>query len=380
MRLLPATTAALLLLLAGLLLEPASSPVPAPRGLPLGHGADPRLTELLVEISDWIVTIGVGSNDLALSCSSFWCTRVPSFIFVNGNLARVLLAAHTVTGNDTYLDEGLQWCDAFVREKHTITTSAPSPLAMGTNHTTGAWWDSGYGTIYFGDTGTAHQALGLCAVKLPLGNERRAQYIMAMREYGAFVQAGCVQHVDMSTAPTAATRSGAPDLHAKAKVMRSLGLSAAAIQAAFDVDWPHAATTATTALPPLRRPVTAATPLPCPGGILKCPAGERGWIGEGGAVGDGWVHGATTLSPYSCSTATTGAGSFGENVTHNPSFLDSVNNKANHAQPYHNQSLTRKLDRASFSFQAPWLRCSRERSTAMAQKPTARARQWLPKV
>ena len=78
MRLLPATTAALLLLLAGLLLEPATSPVPAPRGLPLGHGADPGLTELLVEISDWIVTIGVGSNDLALSCSSFWCTRVPS--------------------------------------------------------------------------------------------------------------------------------------------------------------------------------------------------------------------------------------------------------------------------------------------------------------
>ena len=74
-------------------------------------------------------------------------------------MARVLLAAHTITGNQTYLDQSLAWCDSFVRLKHTIKTSTASPLATGLNHTTGAWWDSGYGTIYFGDTGTAHQAL-----------------------------------------------------------------------------------------------------------------------------------------------------------------------------------------------------------------------------
>ncbi len=287
------------------------------------------LLPLLVEISDWIVSIGVGSNDLMISCSSFWCTNMPSYIFINGNLARVLLAAHTITGNETYLDEGLSWCDSLVRAKHTITTSTPSVLGTGRNHTTAAWWDSGYGTIYFGDTGTAHQALSMCAIKLPLGNERRAQYILAMREYGAFVDAGCVQqeasHIADVLSHSSTGWRTTHDLQATAKVMRGLGLSQAAIQAAFDVDWPrqeHVVAPPATLredeeLLPLRSEcrtecrIADTAPLPCPGGILRCPPAGRGWIGDNGAVGDGWVHGLTTLSPYSCSTATTGAGSFG---------------------------------------------------------------------
>ena len=269
------------------------------------------LMPLLVEISDWIVSIGVGSNDLMMACSSFWCTEMPSFIFINGNLARVLLAAHTITGNASYLDEGLRWCDSFVRAKHTITTSAPSVLAAGRNHTTAAWWNSGYGTIYFGDTGTAHQALSMCAIKLPLGNERRAQYILAMREYGAFVEAGCVQQEGLQITEALARsphwhHTPMQDLQALAKVMRGLGLSQAAIQAAFDVDWPREQVFEQALLTADEEPCisrsecqTAATaPLPCPGGILKCPPAGRGWIGDHGAVGDGWVDGLTTLSPY----------------------------------------------------------------------------------
>jgi len=110
---------------------------------------DPRLLRLLKEICGWIISINVGSNDVYSpgpgGCQSFWCKNFPSYIFVNGNMARVLLAAHTVTGNQTYLDEGLRWCDSFVRVKHTITTSSASPLAAGSNHTTGAWWNTGYG-------------------------------------------------------------------------------------------------------------------------------------------------------------------------------------------------------------------------------------------
>ena len=247
---------------------------------------------------------------------------MPSYIFINGNLARVLLAAHTITGNQSYLDEGLRWCDSFVRLKHTIITSAPSVLGTGHNHTTAAWWDSGYGAIYFGDTGTAQQALSMCAIKLPLGNARRAQYILAMREYGAFVTAGCIQqealYIAEALAASPSSLHSTLDLHAKAKVMRGLGLSQAAIQAALDVDWPserHSVAPALTGQhgeePCAECRLAATTPLPCPGGILRCPPAGRGWIGDDGAVGDGWVNGLTTLSPYSCSTATTGAGSFG---------------------------------------------------------------------
>jgi hypothetical protein len=111
--------------------------------------ADPRLLHLLKEISEWIISINVGSNDVYSpgpgGCKSFWCKNFPSYIFINGNMARVLLAAHTITGNQTYLDEGLRWCDSFVRVKHTITTSAASPLGMGSNQTGGAWWNTGYG-------------------------------------------------------------------------------------------------------------------------------------------------------------------------------------------------------------------------------------------
>ena len=48
---------------------------------------DPRLLQLLKEISDWIIKINVGSNEL-YSRKSYFCRRYPSYIFINGNLAR----------------------------------------------------------------------------------------------------------------------------------------------------------------------------------------------------------------------------------------------------------------------------------------------------
>ena len=138
---------------------------------------------------------------------------------------------------------------------------------------------------------------------------RRAQYIEAMREYAGFVQGGCIQHEDLAlSAPPSPT-----DLPGMANAMRGLGLSEAAIQAAFDVDWPS---TAQSTAKPVCPPCSVSTKhfakgsVPCPGGILRCPT-RGGWIAESGAVGDGWVEGQLTTKPYSCSTATTGAGSFG---------------------------------------------------------------------
>ena len=45
--------------------------------------------------------------------------------------------------------------------------------------------------IYFGDTGSAHQALALCADSLPAGDARRAAYTEAMDRYFHFVTHGC---------------------------------------------------------------------------------------------------------------------------------------------------------------------------------------------
>ena len=39
----------------------------------------------------------------------------------NGNFARVLLAAHTITGNATYLKEGLRWYVSAHTHTHTHT-------------------------------------------------------------------------------------------------------------------------------------------------------------------------------------------------------------------------------------------------------------------
>ena len=90
------------------------------------------------------MNLNIASNDIydpspGSGCKSFWCSRFPSYIFINGNMARLLLAAHSITGNASYLDQGLGWCDSFVRLKHTIVTPTPSPLATGSNHTTAAW-------------------------------------------------------------------------------------------------------------------------------------------------------------------------------------------------------------------------------------------------
>jgi hypothetical protein len=90
-----------------------------------------KLSALLVTIADWIMQSGVGSNQL--NNATYW--DPPDAIFVNGNLARVLLAAGKITGRVEYGAEGLQWCDAFVTVQQQIATSTGLP---------GGYWDTGY--------------------------------------------------------------------------------------------------------------------------------------------------------------------------------------------------------------------------------------------
>ena len=61
-----------------------------------------KLTALLVTISDWILQSGVGSNQL--NNATYW--DPPDAIFINANLARVLLAAYKITGKKEYVAVG----------------------------------------------------------------------------------------------------------------------------------------------------------------------------------------------------------------------------------------------------------------------------------
>ena len=81
----------------------------------------------------------------------------PATLFINGNFARILLAAYTVTGNASYAEEGLRWCDTFVSLQiagPNVTTQTGQPAG---------YWSDGLKPIdiYLGDAGSATTALAL---------------------------------------------------------------------------------------------------------------------------------------------------------------------------------------------------------------------------
>ena len=90
----------------------------------------------------------------------------------------MLLAAHKLTGNRTYLDEGLAWADTFCEEQRNVTSAAGSPA--------GFWPDE----IYIADTGTGVTALAY-AVHLADTEWRRARYRDVLERYAAWVLEGC---------------------------------------------------------------------------------------------------------------------------------------------------------------------------------------------
>ena len=88
----------------------------------------------LEELSDWIVGLDIGTGTLSeangRSCSPCTTAEDRNHIFVNGNLARVVLATWRLqegtlegSGNETLLQAGLAWCDSLCDQQAPISTS-----------------------------------------------------------------------------------------------------------------------------------------------------------------------------------------------------------------------------------------------------------------
>ena len=141
-----------------------------------------NLTALLLDLSDWILQLGLGENVLqnVSGCNDS--------IFINGNLARVLVGVYRLTGNETHLDEALAWCDTFAALQEHVNTTDGEP---------GGYWGTGYpvpgplGDIYLGDTGTATTALAVCYPYSLTNASRHEAYMQALRRYTNFVRYGC---------------------------------------------------------------------------------------------------------------------------------------------------------------------------------------------
>lgn len=138
----------------------AYNPLPSPRAL-------------FASIASWVMTLNVGSNRVPAPDVSPY----PSSIFINSNLARVLLASYKLTGNQSHLAEGLRWCDSFVAAQvHAATHDGAH---------TGGWWNTGYDTLYIADTGTAVTALAVCQDLHP-----KSTYLQALTSFATFVEGG----------------------------------------------------------------------------------------------------------------------------------------------------------------------------------------------
>jgi len=135
-----------------------------------------KLHGYLDDLCRWIMTLDLGSNSLKNTADE------KTSIFVNGNLARVLMAMHRLKANPAYRDEALRWCDTFCKIQQPATTPSGDEA--------GFWPDVGpRGNIYFGDAGTAATAL---AVGYHLADESRRQiYLKAMERKARFVIEGC---------------------------------------------------------------------------------------------------------------------------------------------------------------------------------------------
>jgi hypothetical protein len=151
--------------------------------------AEVSARSLLANLTSWIMTLNVGSQEV----SGYNHTTNPlnRSIFINGNLARVLLGSYRLTGNTTHLKEALRWCESFAAEQVIIQTAA---------ETDGGFWGVGYpiteplrnGSLYLGDTGSAVTALTLCA-RLSGEPAQRQRFLVALRRYDHFVRGGCVE-------------------------------------------------------------------------------------------------------------------------------------------------------------------------------------------
>ena len=137
------------------------------------------LLAALANMTAWIMTLNVSTNYVPTP----WTPRTPPYsIFLNGNLARVLLTSYRVFGDEGFREEGLLWCDALAANQTSIATSKGNAAG---------YWDTGYHDLYLADTGTAVVALALGWHLAADSPPRRAAYEGALRRFALFVYEGC---------------------------------------------------------------------------------------------------------------------------------------------------------------------------------------------
>jgi hypothetical protein len=148
-----------------------------------------ELGQVLRQICDWTIKVELRTGELKIQ------EKRRTSIFINSNLARVLIAAYTIHGEEAYLQEALAWFDRLVDLQQ---------VAIATNGDTAGWWGdfSPTANIYFGDAGTSATALA-GAVRFTDG-ARRAAYVQALQRYATFVRFGCKED------PQAQGRGGSP--------------------------------------------------------------------------------------------------------------------------------------------------------------------------
>lgn len=141
-------------------------------------GTRQELTQLLREICDWAISVELRSGEIKIA------EKRRTSIFINSNLARVLLAGYELCGDERYREEALAWFDRLV-ELQQMTVSARGD-------TVGWWGDMAPdANIYLGDAGTS--ATGLAGAVRFAGASRRAAYLRALKLYANFVRFGTAE-------------------------------------------------------------------------------------------------------------------------------------------------------------------------------------------
>jgi len=133
------------------------------------------LLKYLESICQWSIDSELSSGELKIAA------KRRTSIFINSNLARILIAGYQLTGKKEYLEEALLWFDRLV-DLQQITTTPDGKQA--------GWWGdfTAKDNIYFGDAGTSTTALAV-AVQFADG-ERRKKYMKSLELYAIFVRYG----------------------------------------------------------------------------------------------------------------------------------------------------------------------------------------------
>lgn len=130
-----------------------------------------EMAALLVKISEWCIEHRLGSG--IFQDTPDGADEVEDSIFINGNLARVLVCTYEITGEESCLREAILWCDYFVDTANPIKTSKGNDAVW--------WWDVGHNNLYLADTGTAVHAL---FKTFPYVDDHRKQkYLDALRKF-----------------------------------------------------------------------------------------------------------------------------------------------------------------------------------------------------